>query len=257
MRHRAWPAVLIAACAALSALGGPIPTAHAAFGDHALRPGAHGRDVRVLQRWLTLVGFRVRVDGAYGPRTTAAVRRYERASALRVDGRVSRAQARGLRGRAYAARAAQRTAAPAEATAPAAGERATLAPDGRTAIAPASAPAPVVAAIAAANRITDKPYIYGGGHGRFEDRGYDCSGSVSYALHGAGLLDVPRDSTGLGSWGERGRGTWISVYANKGHAYMMIAGLRFDTSGDGGSGPRWRPEARSSQGFAVRHPAGL
>lgn len=102
-----------------------------------------------------------------------------------------------------------------------------------------------------------KPYIYGGGHGRFEDKGYDCSGSVSYALHGAGLLERPRDSTGLESWGADGEGAWISVYANTGHAYMVIAGLRFDTSGDGGSGPRWRPASRSGSGFVVRHPAGL
>jgi hypothetical protein len=115
----------------------------------------------------------------------------------------------------------------------------------------------VVDAIAAANRITRKPYRYGGGHGSFSDSGYDCSGAVSYALHGAGLLRTPHDSTGFESYGRSGPGAWITVYANSGHAYAVIAGLRFDTSGRGENGPRWRPEPRSGRGYVVRHPAGL
>jgi hypothetical protein len=132
-----------------------------------------------------------------------------------------------------------------------------MAPDKRTAIAPAGAPPEVVAAIEAANRITRKPYKWGGGHGRWRDRGYDCSGAVSYVLHAADLLDTARDSSGLMSFGGRGRGEWITVYAHGGHAYMEIAGLRFDTSGRGERGPRWRLESRSARGFAKRHPAGL
>ena len=132
-----------------------------------------------------------------------------------------------------------------------------MAPDRRTAVAPAGAPPEVVRAIAAANRITRKPYKWGGGHGRWRDTGYDCSGTVSYVLHAAGLLDVARDSTGLMSYGERGKGDWITVYAHGGHAYMVIAGLRFDTSGRGEEGPRWRLEPRSGRGFVKRHPAGL
>ena len=135
--------------------------------------------------------------------------------------------------------------------------RAALAPDGRTALAPAGAPTAVVRAIAAANRIARKPYKWGGGHRRWRDSGYDCSGTVSYVLHGAGLLGVARDSTGLMAFGRRGPGRWITVKAHGGHAYMIVAGLRFDTSGRGEEGPRWRPEPRSGRGYATRHPAGL
>jgi len=121
--------------------------------------------------------------------------------------------------------------------------------------APASAPDAVKAAISAANAIADTPYIWGGGHGSFESSGYDCSGSVSYALHAGGWLDSPLDSTGLSTWGEPGPGKWITVYANSGHAWAMIAGLAFDTSG--GAGPRWHSSpASSTEGFIARHPPG-
>lgn len=132
-----------------------------------------------------------------------------------------------------------------------------LSVDGRTAIPPVSAPDPVKNAIYAANKITRKPYIYGGGHRQWTDRGYDCSGSVSYALHGGGLLNAPLPSTGFMKWGLPGRGLWITVFTNPGHAYMVIAGLRFDTSGPGQRGPRWRKVARISSSFSARHPIGL
>jgi septal ring factor EnvC (AmiA/AmiB activator) len=122
--------------------------------------------------------------------------------------------------------------------------------------APASAPQAVKDVIAAANAIATTPYIWGGGHGSFESSGYDCSGAVSYALHGGGLLESPLDSTGLETWGEPGPGRWITVYANAGHAWMVVAGISFDTSG--GAGPRWHdPWASSPEGFIARHPAGL
>ena len=122
--------------------------------------------------------------------------------------------------------------------------------------APASAPQAVKDAIAAANAIATTPYIWGGGHGSFESSGYDCSGAVSYALHGGGMLESPLDSTGLSTWGEPGPGRWITVYANAGHAWMVVAGISFDTSG--GAGPRWHdPWASSPEGFVARHPAGL
>jgi hypothetical protein len=140
---------------------------------------------------------------------------------------------------------------------PAAPGRAVLGPDGRTAIAPTDAPPEVREAIAAANRIVGRPYRYGGGHGRWEDGGYDCSGTVSYALHGAGMLDAALDSGSFMRWGERGKGRWITVYANAGHAYAVIAGLRLDTSGPGERGPRWRPQPRSTRGFVARHPSGF
>ena len=125
------------------------------------------------------------------------------------------------------------------------------------AIAPPGAPAAVRAAIAAANHIRHKPYVWGGGHGSFRARGYDCSGSVSYVLHAARLLSFPEVSGALAHWGRKGEGRWITVYANAGHAFMIIAGLRFDTSGAGSSGPRWRTDWRWFRGYHRRHPAGL
>jgi hypothetical protein len=101
------------------------------------------------------------------------------------------------------------------------------------------------------------PYRYGGGHGRWKDTGYDCSGSVSYALHGGGLLDASMPSGGFTSWGESGPGKWITTYANGGHMYMVVAGLRFDTSGRSRTGSRWQKSMRSSSGFTVRHPEGF
>jgi hypothetical protein len=135
--------------------------------------------------------------------------------------------------------------------------KAAINPDRRTAVAPADAPPQVVAAIEAANRITNKPYKWGGGHGRWSDSGYDCSGTVSYVLHAAGLLTRARESSGLMSYGYGGKGRWITVYAHGAHAYMVIAGLRFDTSGRGEEGPRWRPEWRSGAGYVKRHPSRL
>jgi hypothetical protein len=127
-------------------------------------------------------------------------------------------------------------------------------------IAPASAPTRVKAVIAAANKIRTKPYIYGGGHASFTSKGYDCSGSVSFALHGGKFLTSPLPSGPLESWGEEGEGRWITVYANAGHAYMTVAGFRFDTAGDTGideTGPRWHEELLSNEGFVSRHPAGF
>ena len=135
--------------------------------------------------------------------------------------------------------------------------QAAMSSDRRTALAPVGAPPAVVKAVAAANRITRKPYKWGGGHGRWRDTGYDCSGSVSYVLHAAGLLRVARASGDLMSYGWGGEGKWITIYANGGHAYMVIAGLRFDTSGRGEKGPRWRLEPRSERGYVKRHPSRL
>jgi cell wall-associated NlpC family hydrolase len=119
------------------------------------------------------------------------------------------------------------------------------------AIPPAGAPKRVVRAIKAANRIRKTKYVWGGGHGSFESRGYDCSGAVSYMLHGAGMLRSPLDSGSLAHWGKKRKGKWITVYANSGHTYAVVAGLRWDTSG--GPGPRWHRGNRSSAGFKVRH----
>jgi hypothetical protein len=119
------------------------------------------------------------------------------------------------------------------------------------AVPPRGAPKRVVRAIKAANHIRRTKYVWGGGHGSFESKGYDCSGAVSYMLHGAGMLRSPLDSGSLAHWGKKKRGKWITVYANSGHTYAMVAGLRWDTSG--GPGPRWHKSKRSRAGFKVRH----
>lgn len=140
------------------------------------------------------------------------------------------------------------------------GLRAKISADGRTALIPEGAPEAVKEAIAAANEIVRKPYIYGGGHATYKKiaRGYDCSGTVSWALGNAGLMKGgPLDSSSFMRWGKSGKGSWITVYTNPGHAYVYIAGLRFDTSGKGEEGPRWRKEKRSNRGFRARHPQGL
>jgi hypothetical protein len=136
------------------------------------------------------------------------------------------------------------------------GPRAKVLHDG-TAVAPDDAPEVVQQVILAANQIAKFPYKWGGGHGAWRDSGYDCSGSVSFALAGAGLLDRPLSSGDFVGWGDRGPGEWITIYANGGHIFMVVAGLRFDTSGQGRAGTRWQDAARPTNGFAVRHIEGL
>ncbi|HEY6760063.1 MAG TPA: hypothetical protein VI318_11250 [Baekduia sp.] len=140
-------------------------------------------------------------------------------------------------------------------------QTAVILPNGMAA-APATSPQAVKDAIAAANTIVGKPYVYGGGHNlKFTGRGYDCSGTVSYALHGANILKAPLDSSSFMKWGLKGAGTWFTVYTNPSHAFAIIAGLRLDTSAAGDpsglSGPRWRPVLRSTKGFTARHPVGF
>lgn len=129
---------------------------------------------------------------------------------------------------------------------------------GDTAIAPFAAPPPIQGAISAANQITDQPYRWGGGHASWRSAGYDCSGAVSYALAGAGLLRAPATSGQLMSWGAPGTGKWLTVYANEGHVYAVIAGLRWDTVGNArGDGPRWHPADAYPSGYVARHIPGL
>jgi peptidoglycan hydrolase CwlO-like protein len=122
---------------------------------------------------------------------------------------------------------------------------------------PPGAPAAVAQVIAAGNAIATLPYIWGGGHGSFHASGYDCSGSVSYALAAAGLLSSPLDSTAFMGWGEPGPGKWITVYATSGHAFMVVAGWRFDTVALAETGTRWSQSMTSTAGFVARHPPGL
>jgi peptidoglycan hydrolase-like protein with peptidoglycan-binding domain len=239
----------------------PISEASAkrSFGSRALERPMRGPDVRTLQRLLTVWGVPLSADGQFGRQTTRAVRTWEQEYGRRVNGRVGLRDARAIQlavGRGDRLADAEEPETTSEAAPTGPGTRATIGPDG-LAIAPASAPAAVKAMIAAGNKIHDKPYKYGGGHGTWNDSGYDCSGSMSYVYHAAGLLDEALDSTGFMSWGESGKGQWVTNYANSGHSYMVIAGLRFDTSGRSDDGSRWDAEMRSSSGYTVRHPAGL
>jgi hypothetical protein len=227
------------------------------FGSRPLAQPMRGPDVRVLQQLLTRWGLPTAIDGQFGRHTKLRVRSWERNSARRIDGRVSRADATALRTAVSRGERLPGSEDESDLTTQAAPtEQATIGPDG-LAVAPASAPEEVKAIIAAGNEIHDKPYKYGGGHGRWNDTGYDCSGSMSYAFHGAGMLDQALDSTGFMSWGEPGKGQWVTTYANSGHSYMIVAGLRFDTSGRADDGSRWHADKRSAAGYTVRHPAGL
>ncbi|MDQ6816679.1 MAG: peptidoglycan-binding protein [Actinomycetota bacterium] len=234
--------------------GARLPGGSRHLGDRVLRPGMTGHDVRVLQDYLTIVGFPTTIDGDFGSQTGQAVKAFQLAHQLRPTGIVGIRVEKVLRAAVAAIQAV-----------PPVG-KARINSDG-TATAPAAAPAIVKTVVAAANRIIDKPYIYGGGHGTWNDAGYDCSGAVSYALHAAGLLAAPMDSTGLESYGSPGRGHWITIYANSGHTWIVVAGKAFDTADFGGpnipsgSGPRWRsnPTGNLADGgsYVVRHPSGL
>jgi cell wall-associated NlpC family hydrolase len=186
--------------------------------------------VRLLQRALG-----VAADGVFGPGTAAAVKSFQHGKGLTADGIVGPATWSAL-GHSGITKVLKRRVL---------GRR-------RSGL-----PLAVSRVIRAGTRIAFKPYKYGGGHGSFSDSGYDCSGSVSYALHGGGLLSVPKDSSEFMSWGAPGKGRYITIYANPGHAYMVVHGRRFDTTGAGGRGGRWQWEQRSSAGYTVRHPPGL
>lgn len=218
-----------------------------------VEPGMSGHDIKVLQDFLNRAGFKVTVDGEYGKGTTAAVKKFEAANKLPVDGVVEAPDIDVLRGQAAAGTSAASAPQPLK-LAP--GDKATVGADG-LAIAPANAPDVVKAIIAAGNEIAKTPYVYGGGHGKWKDKGYDCSGSVSYALHGAGLLDQPLVSGDFPSWGTPGPGQWVTIYGNSGHVFMYVAGLRFDTSGADGAGSRWQADTRPTKGYGVSHPTGL
>ena len=219
----------------------------ARFGTRVLRVGMRGRDVRGLQYHLTRTGFSTGGrDGVFGPMTRASLVRWEGSRGLRADGVATRRDQRGLLRR----RASSRRPAPRPRV------RAWISRRG-FAHAP-GAPARVQRLIRAGNRIARKPYRYGGGHGTWNDSAYDCSGSVSYVLHHAGLLRGPaRASGGFMNWGLPGRGRWVTVYAHGGHMFLMVAGLRFDTSDRERDGTRWHRDVRTTAGYAVRHPGGI
>jgi peptidoglycan hydrolase-like protein with peptidoglycan-binding domain len=216
------------------------------LGDRVLKQGMKGRDVRVLQDYLSRVGYATTVDGDFGPATAGSVRAFQRATGLRADAVVTLAVANALR--AAVAKAQKATTGPIG--------KGHLNSDG-TATPPASAPTTIKKLFAAANRIANTPYVYGGGHATWNDSGYDCSGSLSYALHGANLLSSPLDSTEFESYGSPGPGKWISIWSNSGHTYMYVAGLRYDTSAqDSTGGSRWTDKSRSNSGYVQSHPTG-
>jgi len=220
-----------------------------------LRRGMSGHDVKILQDYLERSGFDTSVDGQFGAGTVKSVKQFETDQQLTADGVVDANDIDLLRS-LVDGDAGTAPATPTQPAPLAPGDQATIGPDG-LAVAPANAPVQVQQIIAAGNAIANKPYVYGGGHGRWDDRGYDCSGSVSYALHGAGLLDQALPSGNFTTWGDPGPGQWVTIYANGGHMYMIVAGLRFDTSGRAEDGSRWHTSTRSSSGYTVRHPPGL
>ena len=224
-----------------------VPQTTGLFGGRVLKAGMRGRSVRLMQEYLIAAGFSVVNDGDFGSATQQQVIAFEASKGLPQDGIVSLTVANALRA-AVASVDTNNT-----------GQTAVIAPNG-LAVAPAGAPLAVKQVIAAANLIATMPYIYGGGHATWVDAGYDCSGSTSFALHGAGLIAAPEDSGEMESYGQAGAGSWITLYANAGHVYMHIAGLWFDTAAQSSSNgnDRWSATRISSRsGFVVRHPVGL
>ena len=225
------------------------------LGRRVLRQGRTGNDVTILQGYLTIAGFPTSVDGDFGPATASSVAAFKQAHNM--------SPANGVAGAAFI-RALRSAISAYTADVPTGTVR--INPDG-TATAPAGAPAPVQAMVSAGNQIIDASYCGGGGHGQWQSSCYDCSGSVSYVLHAAGLLSSAEDSSGLESYGVAGPGRWVTIYSDPSHAFIVIAGRAFDTANYGGpnipsgSGPRWRsnPLGNLADGgnYVVRHPPGL
>jgi cell wall-associated NlpC family hydrolase len=254
-RARRYLLPCVAALAVTVAL--PAGASAAQYGSRTLRLGSRGTDVKLLQRYVSEAGHHAARDGEFGPRTRRALRATERDLELHADGVATLREQRAIRravddpgsgGAAYVA--------PPPPTKVVPGASGTVTAEGY-AVPPASAPDVVKRVIEAGNAIAKTPYKWGGGHASWDDTGYDCSGSVSYALHGGGLLDSPLVSGDFAHWGASGRGTWITLYANASHVYMIVAGLRFDTSARSRTGSRWTREMRPSDGFAITHPDGL
>ncbi len=232
------------------------PTTANKLGRRVLRNGLHGADVTILQGYLTIAGYPTSVDGSYGPQTADSVAAFKRAHNI--------TPANGVAGPSFDT--ALRSAISSYTSDVPTGTATISQVDG-TASLPAGAPAAVQAMVTGANSILNTSYCVGGGHGRWKSQCYDCSGSVSYVLHAAGLLSSSEDSTGLETYGAAGPGRWVSIYSDPSHAFIVIAGIAFDTANYGGpnipngDGPRWRsnPLGNLADGghYIVRHPPGL
>ena len=232
------------------------PTTANKLGRRVLRNGLHGADVTILQGYLTIAGYPTSVDGSFGSQTANSVAAFKRAHSI--------APANGVAGPSFDT--ALRSAISSYTSDVPAGT-ATISPTDGTASLPAGAPAAVQAMVTGANSILNTSYCVGGGHGNWNSSCYDCSGSVSYVLHAAGLLSSSEDSTGLETYGAAGPGRWVSIYSDPSHAFIVIAGIAFDTADYGGpnvpngDGPRWRsnPLGNLADGghYIVRHPPGL
>jgi cell wall-associated NlpC family hydrolase len=227
-------AAVIALAGATGATFGSATIATPDSAQAAAKVQSRGGGVAELQRALGIPA-----DGVFGRQTQRAVKRFQRRRGLTADG-IAGPATRSALGMGPGRMLKRKR-----------GSSGTNAGGGR------GTDAIIRRMVAAGNRIARKPYLYGGGHGSFNDSGYDCSGSVSYVLHAAGLLSSPRASGGFTSYGDAGPGRRVSIYANSGHMYMTIDGRRFDTSARSSTGTRWSSESRSSSGFVVRHPPGL
>ena len=259
-------------------------SAAAKFGGRLLHMGARGLDVTTLQRDLTAAGFTTSATGVFTLQTKAQVKAFQRRYRLSVDGvvgpttyaRLTRVvhklanvpdTALGVSGPNQTATTATSSLPPSDSGGagfvPPAADGPVLAAglDQQTGLVqpPANAPMVIQEVIQGANQIAFKPYIFGGGHGSFFAAGYDCSGSVSFALHAARLLSTPLDSTQFESYGDPGPGRWITLYANGGHVFMKVAGLWFDTAAQSASNgnDRWsRSRVSPGSDWVVRHPSG-
>jgi cell wall-associated NlpC family hydrolase len=225
-------------------------SARAASSDQAAgsEEGSSGGDpVKRLQSALHL-----EADGTFGPETEAAIRRLQARHGLTVDGVVGPAtwSVLGIKSEA--------TLNPPHSALTTSGSSDSSGSSGSGSSSSSTEGSGVIArVIAAGNEIATRPYVFGGGHGSFQSVGYDCSGSVSYALHGGGLISAPEDSSELESYGDPGPGSHITIYANAEHAFMVIDGKRFDTIAQQETGTRWSSSMDSTSGYVARHPAGL